>query len=164
MSTKQNIPQRLEFGHDPDIRIAIIAARWNAHITDAMLNSAIDRFAELGYYDDQIDVYRVPGTIELVHAAARCSTGAYDAVIVFGCVIKGDTPHFDYVCNSVTQGVTELNAWEDTPIIFGVLTVLNEQQALDRINGTVGDKGAEAAEAALEMIATVDDIEDNIGE
>ena len=74
-------------------------------------------------------------------------------MIVFGCVVRGDTPHFDYVCQSVTQGVTALNADCDTPVIFGVLTVENQQQAVDRIKGgSVGDKGAEAAEAALKMI------------
>ena len=76
----------------------------------------------------------------------------YDAVIVFGCVIRGGTPHFDYVCQSVTQGVTALNADCDTPVIFGVLTVDTEQDAIDRAGGPLGNKGAEAAEAAIMMV------------
>ena len=77
----------------------------------------------------------------------------YDAVIVFGCVIRGGTPHFDYVCQSVTQGVTSLNADCDIPVIFGVLTVDTEQDALDRCGGLFGHKGREAAEAAIKMVA-----------
>lgn len=76
----------------------------------------------------------------------------FDAVIVFGTVIRGGTPHFDYVCQSVTQGITALNADCDIPVIFGVLTVNDEKDAIERIDGTVGDKGAECAEAALKMI------------
>ena len=96
----------------------------------------------------------MPGAIELTFgASALIEASLYDAVIVFGCVVRGDTPHFDYVCQSVTQGVTALNADCDTPVIFGVLTVENQQQAVDRIKGgAAGDKGAEAAEAALKMI------------
>ena len=82
----------------------------------------------------------------------RSENGDYDAIIVIGCVIKGDTPHFDYVCSSVTQGVTHLNAECDIPVIFGVLTVLEEQQALDRAGGRLGNKGSEAAETAIKMI------------
>ncbi len=76
----------------------------------------------------------------------------YDAVIVFGCVIRGGTPHFDYVCQSVTQGITSLNADCDIPVIFGVLTVDNEQDAIDRAGGSLGNKGTEAAETAIKMI------------
>ena len=84
-------------------------------------------------------------------AAQMIKSGKYDAVIVFGCVIRGDTPHFDYVCDSVTQGITYLNATTDVPVVFGVLTTENEQQALDRAGGILGNKGTEAAEAAIKM-------------
>ncbi len=146
-----------------DARIAIVAARWNGHITDALTAGALQVLHLAGVDDSRIDVMRVPGAIELTYAAATlCDTTAYDAVIVFGCVIRGGTPHFDYVCQSVTQGVTQLNARGETPVIFGVLTVDNERDALDRAGGPLGNKGAEAAEAALDMISfsrTVLDIE-----
>lgn len=135
-----------------DARVAIIAAEWNGHITDALTQSAVAILTRHGF---DIDIYHVPGAIELTFgASAVIETSTVDAVIVFGCVVRGGTPHFDYVCQSVTQGVTALNADCDTPVIFGVLTVDTEQQALDRIaGGSVGDKGAEAAEAAIKMIA-----------
>ena len=86
-------------------------------------------------------------------ASQLIETSLYDAVIVLGCVVRGGTPHFDYVCQSVTQGVTALNADCDTPVIFGVLTVDCEQDALDRAGGSMGNKGTEAAETAIKMVA-----------
>lgn len=97
------------------------------------------------------DCYHVPGAVELTYGAAAL-VKKYDAVIVFGCVIRGGTPHFDYVCDSVTQGVTRLNSKGKTPVIFGVLTVDTEQDAIDRAGGKLGNKGTEAAEAAIKMI------------
>lgn len=131
-------------------RIGIIVAEWNYGITSALLAGAQTVFNEEGY--DRIDVFQVPGTVELTFAASQLtSENKYDAVIVFGCVIRGDTPHFDYVCQSVTQGITHLNTLYSTPVIFGVLTVDNEQQALDRAGGRLGNKGSEAAETAIKM-------------
>ncbi len=101
----------------------------------------------------------MPGAVELTYAAARVIEHQHpDAVIVFGAVVRGDTPHFDYVCESVTQGVTLLNSTGDVPVIFGLLTVDNEQQALDRIGGPAGHKGVEAAETAIRMIALASSI------
>ena len=92
--------------------------------------------------------------VELTAGASQLiESELFDAVIVFGCVIRGGTPHFDYVCQSVTQGITALNADCDIPVIFGVLTVDTEQDALDRAGGPMGNKGAEAAEAAIKMVA-----------
>jgi 6,7-dimethyl-8-ribityllumazine synthase len=85
-------------------------------------------------------------------ASQLIEASLYDAVVVFGCVIRGGTPHFDYVCQSVTQGITSLNADCDIPVIFGVLTVDNEQDAIDRAGGALGNKGTEAAEAAIKMV------------
>lgn len=111
-------------------------------------------FRREGFADSQVDCYCVPGAVELTFAASQLiESSMYDAVIVFGCVIRGGTPHFDYVCQSVTQGVTALNADCDIPVIFGVLTVDCEQDALDRAGGRLGNKGAEAAEAAIKMHA-----------
>ena len=142
-------------------RIAIVYTSWNNHITAELLNGALKTLTECGMNaDSDIDTYCVPGAIELTFAASQLiETSSYDAIIVFGCVIKGDTPHFDYVCQSVTQGITALNADCDTPVIFGVLTVNSEQQAIDRIGGTGGHKGVEAAHTALDMVRFVRSIE-----
>lgn len=135
-----------------NMRVAIIAAEWNGHITGALTQGALDLFKSEGFADDQVDVYHVPGAVELTFGASQAiESSCYDAVIVFGCVIRGGTPHFDYVCQSVTQGITMLNADCDIPVIFGVLTVDNEQDALDRAGGKLGNKGTEAAEAAIKM-------------
>ena len=139
---------------DKDLHVAVVAARWNGHITEALTKGALDVFAERGYRRNAVDLYHVPGAVELTFAASRLiETGQYDAIIVFGCVIRGGTPHFDYVCQSVTQGITHLNAECDIPVIFGVLTVDCERDAIDRAGGALGNKGREAAEAAIEMAA-----------
>lgn len=136
----------------PEIRVAIVKAKWNGHITGALTEGAKSVFKAQNIVDEQIDVYEVPGAIELTFAASQLiESSMYDVVIVFGCVIRGGTPHFDYVCQSVTQGITALNADCDIPVIFGVLTVDNEQDALDRAGGKLGNKGSEAAEAAIMM-------------
>jgi len=135
-------------------RVGIVVANWNSHITYPLRDGALDVLREQGFGDDAVEVFYVPGAVELTFAASQLiESSQFDAVIVFGCVVRGDTPHFDYVCQSVTQGVTALNADCDTPVIFGLLTVENEEQAFDRIGGAHGHKGREAAEAAIHMIA-----------
>lgn len=135
-----------------NMQVAIIAAEWNGHITEALTRGALDLFKSQGFKDDQVDVWHVPGAVELTFAASQAiEASVYDVIIVFGCVIRGGTPHFDYVCQSVTQGITMLNSDCDIPVIFGVLTVDNEQDALDRAGGKLGNKGTEAAEAAIKM-------------
>lgn len=153
MST--HIPNPFNAAEDAgDVRVAIVRAEWNGHITGALAKSCVDTLASHGVDCESVDTFDVPGAVELTYAASSLiETGLYDVVVVFGCVIRGGTPHFDYVCQSVTQGITHLNAECDIPVIFGVLTVDNEQDALDRIGGPMGDKGAEAAEAALKMHA-----------
>jgi len=134
-------------------RYAIIVADWNSEITYAMTQGAIETLVKHGVQEDNIDVCHVPGTVELTYGAARLirEVPRLSAVIVIGCVIQGDTPHFDYVCQSVTQGVTLLNAKADVPVVFSVLTVLNKQQALDRCGGKLGNKGIEGAYTAIRM-------------
>lgn len=135
-------------------RIAIITAEWNGHITAELARGARETLTANGILPTDIISIPVPGAVELTFAAARAIDTLHpDAVIVFGAVVRGDTPHFDYVCQSVTQGVTALNAAGRVPVIFGLLTVDNEQQAFDRIGGPAGHKGIEAAETALRMIA-----------
>ena len=133
-------------------RYAIVVADWNSEITYAMAQGAIDTFLKHGVEEDNIDVIHVPGAVELTFGAARITKEErVDAVIVIGCVIKGDTPHFDYVCQSVTQGVATLNTQGKVPVIFSVLTTLNKQQALDRCGGRLGNKGVEGAYTAIRM-------------
>lgn len=133
-------------------RYAIVVADWNSEITYAMAQGAVDTFLKHGVQADNIDIIHVPGTVELTYGAARImKEERIDAVIVIGCVIQGETPHFDYVCQSVTQGVATLNAQGKVPVIFSVLTVLNQQQALDRCGGKLGNKGVEGAYTAIRM-------------
>lgn len=138
---------------EPDaFHCAIITAEWNPDVTHALRDGAIETLHSAGVTDEQIKLCDVPGTVELVNAAA--SVIKYldpDAVIIIGCVIRGDTPHFDYVCQQVAQGSAIINAKGEQPVIFGVLTVDNLQQALDRAGGSLGNKGSEAAIAAIQM-------------
>lgn len=151
MSTKPNSPLK-PFPIVRDMRVAVVRTLWNSHITSALENGALETLKAAGIESDMVDTFEVPGAIELTYAASSLiETGLYNAVIVLGCVIRGGTPHFDYVCQSVTQGITQLNADSDIPVIFGVLTVDDEEQALDRAGGKLGNKGSEAAQAALLM-------------
>ena len=142
-----------------EVRIGIVTAEWNSQITHALRDGAIKTLKANGVED--IDCFDVPGAIELTFGASQLiESGLFDAVIVFGCVIRGGTPHFDYVCQSVTQGITHLNAECDIPVIFGVLTVDCEQDAIDRAGGDLGNKGCEAADAALKMCQFVEQVKD----
>ncbi|MDE6563338.1 MAG: 6,7-dimethyl-8-ribityllumazine synthase [Muribaculaceae bacterium] len=142
-----------------DMRVAVVRTLWNSHITEALLAGALEVFNG-ALEADMVDVYEVPGAVELTFAASKLiDSGLYDAVVVLGCVIRGGTPHFDYVCQSVTQGITHLNSECDIPVIFGVLTVDDEQAALDRAGGRLGNKGAEAAQTALLMYDFVEKVE-----
>lgn len=138
-------------------RYGLVVADWNSEITYALLEGAYDTLAGQGVQPDNITVVHVPGTFELTHAAKRLQERErYSAIIVMGCVIQGDTPHFDYVCQGVTQGITMLNArrGDDTtacPVIFSVLTTLNKEQALERAGGKLGNKGIEGAITAIKM-------------
>jgi 6,7-dimethyl-8-ribityllumazine synthase len=134
-------------------RYAIAVADWNPHITHALLTGAIECLKDNGVTENNINVVHVPGTFELVFAAKKfLHEKYYDAVIVLGCVVQGDTPHFDYVCQGVTEGIASLNTVKDaSPVIFGVLTTSNMQQAVDRAGGIHGNKGVEAAITAIKM-------------
>lgn len=133
-------------------RCAIITAEWNPEITYALRDGALATFAEAGVSRENILLFDVPGTVELVNAAAAVMNHLpLDAVIVIGCVIRGDTPHFDYVCMQAAEGAAALNAEGVTPVIFGVLTVDNLAQARERAGGALGNKGSEAAAAAISM-------------
>ena len=140
--------------HLDHFKVGVVVAQWNERVTGALLQGVKNRLSELGYPDEAIQVYPVPGTVELTYGAAQLArTGRFDAVIMIGCVIRGGTPHFDYVCDNATQGCAYLNATQQVPVIFCVLTTDNEQQALDRAGGALCNKGTEAADAAIQMAA-----------
>ena len=139
-----------------DLKVAVVAARFNAHITDELLAGCVRRLRAFGLADEQVEVYRVPGAFELpVAAKALAGTHRVAAVVCIGCVVRGDTPHFDYVAGEAARGCQNVAVAEGIPVIFGVLTTNTEQQALDRTGGTHGHAGERAAEAAVEMICMV---------
>lgn len=136
------------------MRIAIVTSEWNEHITFALRDGAIATLAKHGVKEEDTDLYYVPGAFELTFAANALSKAdtSYDAIITIGCVIQGGTPHFEYVCQGTTQGIADLNAKRTIPVIYGVLTCNNEQEALDRAGGVLGNKGDEAAITAIKMV------------
>lgn len=136
------------------MRIGIIVSEWNNDITEALYKGAFDVLTKHGVNKNDIIKDYVPGTFELTYGAKRIAEySKVDAVIVLGCVIQGETRHFDFICQGVTQGLTDLNIKLNLPVIFGVLTTDNKQQALDRAGGKHGNKGAEAAVTAIKMVA-----------
>lgn len=134
-------------------KYAIAVADWNPNVTHALLDGAVEALVQCGVQQNNVKVVHVPGTFELVYAATQLTASEedYDAVIVLGCVIKGGTPHFDYICQGVTAGITQLNIDAFVPVVFGVLTTNDLQQALDRAGGKLGNKGVEAAITAIKM-------------
>jgi 6,7-dimethyl-8-ribityllumazine synthase len=137
-----------------DAHIAIAAARFNQEIVDELLAGCVRRMEDHGIAKDRLTVQRVPGAFELPLAAKLFAvTKKYSAVICLGAVVRGETPHFDYVAGQCARGIADVALSEKLPIIFGVLTTDNEQQAWDRCGGKNGHAGERAADAALEMIA-----------
>lgn len=150
-----------EMGKLPeDALVGIVVSEWNTEITGALLNAAVETLKQHGLEDDDIIIRYVPGSYELPLGAQLLLDNAEpDAVICLGCVIQGETRHFDFICNSVSQGIMQLNLDYNTPVIFGVLTPNDMQQAIDRAGGKHGNKGVEAAATALKMIALQYEIE-----
>ena len=141
-------------------RIGIIAAEWNAEVTDVLLQGAIDTLLEHGVKEENLIVRRVPGTFELSSAADIMLDSQYpDAVICIGCVIQGETRHFEFICQAVSQGITNVALKRERPVIFSVLTCDTMQQALDRAGGKHGNKGVEGAITALKMCKFHDECE-----
>jgi 6,7-dimethyl-8-ribityllumazine synthase len=152
----KHVPAPMEVELPVDTRVAIVAARFNAHIVDELLRGCVARLGELGVDESRVEVRRVPGAFELpVAAKLVAQTKRYRAVICIGCVVRGDTPHFDYVAGEAARGIMRVGLDEALPVIFGVLTTNTEQQALDRTGGPHGHAGASAADAAVQMIALV---------
>jgi 6,7-dimethyl-8-ribityllumazine synthase len=134
-------------------KFAIVVAEWNEEITEALYQGAFESLISSGVRKQNIIRKNVPGTFELTLGALLMGERKdIDAVICIGCVIQGDTPHFDYICQAVAYGITEVGIKTKKPVIFGVLTTLNKQQALERAGGKYGNKGEEAAITAIKMI------------
>ena len=136
-----------------DMTLAVVAGRFNAHITTRLVEGACEALQRYGLAEE-VPVYWVPGAFEIPLAARRLATsGTVDAVICVGAVVRGDTPHFEYVAGPCADGCARVALDSGVPIAFGVLTTNDEQQALDRCGGCEGNKGAEAAATAVEMVA-----------
>lgn len=135
---------------DTQFTIGIVVAKWNSFITEELLQGALDVLQNKGVTDEQIIVARCPGAYEIPFTA-RQLLPKVDGIVTLGAVIQGDTPHFDFVCDAVNRGVTNLNIKGNKPVIFGVLTTDNVEQAQERC-GLTGDKGNKGAEAALSML------------
>lgn len=135
-----------------DLNVAIVVSRFNDFITGRLLEGAKDTLIRHEVNADNIDVAYVPGAFEIPLVAKKLAEKEkYDAVITLGCVIKGSTSHYDYVCNEVSKGISRANDVTNTPVIFGVLTTDNIEQAVERAGTKAGNKGAEAAISAIEM-------------
>lgn len=136
------------------MRLGIVVSEWNNEITESLYVGAYNILMKHGVKDEDIIKDYVPGTFELTFGGKIISeNNNLDAVIVLGCVIQGETRHFDFICQAVAKGITDLNLKLDTPVIFGVLTTDNRQQAVDRAGGKHGNKGDEAAVTAIKMHA-----------
>ncbi len=137
-----------------DFCIGLVVSEWNEQVTEALFTGAYSCLVENGVPEKNIIRLNVPGTFELTFGAQKlAATNQFDAVITIGCVIQGETRHFDFVCQGVTQGIAHLNATQNTPVIFCVLTDNTLQQSLDRSGGKHGNKGTECAVAAIKMAA-----------
>lgn len=133
------------------MRFAIIVSEWNSDITEKLYEGAKEILIKFG--DNQVEIIRidVPGSFELIFGAKIAAKSNYDAIICLGSVIKGETKHFDYICNAISNGIKDLNIKLDIPVIFGVLTDDDKQQSLDRSGGKHGNKGIEAGITAIKM-------------
>ena len=156
MATANHNLSEYDFNSVPnaeEMKFGIIVSEWNFNITGALLEGAKKTLKLHGTKEENIIVKFVPGSFELTFAASQMVDNCdVDAIIAIGCVIKGDTPHFDYVCMGVTQGITDLNLTSDIPVIYGLITTNNMEQAEDRAGGKLGNKGDECAISAIKMI------------
>ena len=142
-------------------RFAIVAARFNAAITDALLEGAVATLAEHGVANDHVSVVQVPGAFEIPITAKRlAASGRFEAIIALGAVVRGGTPHFEYVAGECARGISRVALQENVPVIFGVLTTDTDEQALARAGGKEGNKGCEAAIAGLEMVTLLRRLKD----
>ena len=141
-------------------RVAIVAARFNEFITSKLLSGALDTLKRHNVAEEDIDIAWVPGAFEIPLAAAKMAdSGRYDAIICLGAVIRGNTSHYDYVCSEVSKGIAQVSLSSRIPVMFGVLTTENIEQAIERAGTKAGNKGSECAEGAIEMVNLLREIE-----
>jgi len=139
-------------------RFALVVGRFNSFVVESLLQGAIDALLRQGIQESDIEIYRVPGAFEIPLAVKRvAATGKYDAIVALGAVIRGGTPHFEYVAGECTKGLGVVSLEHNLPVAFGVLTVDTIEQAIERSGTKAGNKGAEAAMSALEMISLFKD-------
>ena len=165
MATKGNNLSKTEsfnLTNPEKIKIGLIVSRWNSQITDRLEKGALDALTKSGILDDNIQTHYVPGTFELpLGAQFLLEKGNVDGVICIGCVIQGETKHFDYVCQGTTNGIMSTGLRYNKPVIFCVLTDQNKQQSIDRSGGKHGNKGVECAISCLEMISLKKEMQSN---
>lgn len=141
-------------------KLAFIVSRFNQEITEALYQGAMERVAELEICHEFVKTYWVPGAVEIpITAQHLAKSGKYEAIICLGAVIRGETSHYDYVCQQVSDGCLQVALKYDVPVIFGILTTENDEQALARVGGEHGHKGRESVDAAIEMITVLRDID-----
>ena len=154
MSSANSNLKNLDFNKIPSakgLKFGIVVSKWNSKITDNLLDGCIDLLKTKDANDENIKILHVPGSFELVYGCNSLIDKGYDAIIAIGSVIRGETKHFDFICNATSNGIKDLNLLGKCPIIFCVLTDENIQQSIDRSGGKFGNKGVEAAIAAIEM-------------
>lgn len=152
MASRDASPSLVNLPDGSSFKIGIVVSQWNADITNALLQGAQDTLIKAGVLADNIEVLYVPGSFELPWGARQImKPGKRDAVICLGCIIQGETKHDEYIASAVASGIMQLGLMSGVPVIFGVLTTNTEEQAKDRAGGKHGNKGAEAAAAALQM-------------
>ncbi len=154
MSSVNSNLKNLDFNKIPSakgLKFGIVVSKWNSQITDKLLDGCIYLLKTKDATDQNIKILHVPGSFELVYGCNSLIDKGYDAIIAIGSVIRGETKHFDFICNATSNGIKDLNLLGKCPIIFCVLTDENIQQSIDRSGGKFGNKGVEAAIAAIEM-------------
>lgn len=143
-----------------EMKVGIVAARFNEFITSKLLGGAEDALIRHGVESEDIDVAWVPGAFEIPLIASKMAkSGKYDAILCLGAVIRGTTSHYDYVCNEVSKGIAQVSLKSDIPVLFGVLTTENIEQAIERAGTKAGNKGYDCAVSAIEMVNLIRDIE-----
>ena len=148
-----------KLGSEPNDSFAIVVSKFNEFVTEKLLAGAVETLTKNGVSDKKIDVVKVPGAFEIPTIAKNLlDLKKYSAVICLGAVIRGETPHFDYICSAISTEINYLGVLTGVPVIFGIITTENVDQALDRAGGKVGNKGSEAAMAALEMVSVIQKI------
>lgn len=134
-------------------RFAVIASRWNDFITSRLVEGALDALDRLGAADNSVELYKVPGSFEIPLMALKVAgSGKFDAVICLGTIIRGQTPHFDYIAGEVTKGIAQAGMQTGVPVVYGIVTADTLEQAIDRAGAKQGNKGFEAAMSAVELV------------